>query len=67
MCVNMQCVGVAGICKMATSLDSRPHFLGKRRPGIHCTRMRVHYPKKGVIRVFVSKINTYTIITEYIL
>ena len=40
------------------SLDSRPQR--ERRPGIHCMRMRVHYPKKGVIRVFVdtvSKIN----------
>ena len=40
------------------SLDSRPRR--ERRPGIPCMRMRVHYPKKGVIRVFVdtvSKIN----------
>ncbi len=32
----------------------------EKRPGIPCMRMRVHYPKKGVIRVFVdtvSKIN----------
>ena len=40
------------------SLNSRPQR--ERRPGILCMRMRVHYPKKGVIRVFVdtvSKIN----------
>ena len=43
---------------VAASLDSRPRR--ERRPGIPCMRMRVHYPKKGVIRVFVdtvSKIN----------
>ncbi len=40
------------------SLDSRPRR--ERRPGIPCMRMRVHYLKKEVIRVFVdtvSKIN----------
>ncbi len=44
--------------EIETSLDSRPRR--ERRPGIPCMRMRVHYPKKGVIRVFVdtvSKIN----------
>ena len=40
------------------SFDSRQRR--ERRPGIPCMHMCVHYPKKGVIRVFVdtvSKIN----------
>ena len=44
------------------SLDCRPQ--GRRKGGLVCMRMCVHYPKKGVIRVFVvtvSKINAYTI------
>ena len=44
-------------------LASIPGRRGKRRPGIHCMRMRLNYPKKGVIRLFadtVSKIYMYT-------
>ena len=26
----------------------------KNRPGIDCLRMRVHYPKKGVIRILTD-------------
>ncbi len=50
--------GIMYAYNYSASLDSRPRR--ERRPGILCMRMRVHYPKKGVIRVFVdtvSKIN----------
>ncbi len=56
---SMKCNGhTETVAYNIASLDSRPRR--ERRPGIPCMRMRVHYPKKGVIRVFVdtvSKIN----------
>ncbi len=42
----------AAACLCMASLDSRPQR--KRRPGIPSMRIHVHYPKKGVIRVFVD-------------
>ncbi len=48
-------VGVHWGSTVYISLDSRPQR--EWRPGILCMRMRVHYPKKGVIRVFVDTVS----------